>query len=191
MNEITNDPRQIAVDAAVAAMVASNPAILTPAKSGEVAAAGAFGAASLDPSARLRTALAQRSALETAWATLRALERPNVDAIRAAGADAGAIVAAIQAQSLYDWTEANLGHLDTTAHVLNAAAQQEVVAAIHADAPAILASLAEHTDDPTTEYVRRIATDATTMDSFRFDIQGQPARPRVPILSALSTVVPR
>jgi hypothetical protein len=188
-----NDPTQVRADEAVAAMVATNPTILTPAKSGEIAVAGAFGGASLEPSERLRRALARRSALEAAWATLRARGRPNDAAISAAVANANAqdIVAAIETLAITAWLDANLGQLYSTAHSLNAAVQQEVVSAVWADAPGLLASLAEHTTDPTTEYLRRIATDATTISGHSFDLFGRPTPPRIPILSALSTVVPR
>jgi hypothetical protein len=189
MTDIAQDPTQAEVDRAVAEAVAAS-GILTEPSTDPV---GALTPRNPDPSERLRVALARRSAWRSALASLRSTPPASVDGIRAAivATDADAIVKAVTDVALTDWIAANLGVNGSMAHGLNAVIEQEVVASIYGNAPAILASLADQTADETTEYLRGHAIAATTPDAQRFDIFGRPTMPRVPTLSGLSTVVPR
>jgi hypothetical protein len=189
--ELANDPQQAAVDAAVAAAVASNPDILTPAKSGEAVAASAFGAAPADPSERLRLALSRRAAFRAAVARLRPYRADTASIVEAIQAvDSDDIRLAICAHATGAFLDSELGRADTFLHGLNATLEQEVLNAVYAAPERILATFQDDSS-PDAVYIKRLALEATTLDQHLFDIQGQATRPKVPVLSMFQTLVPR
>lgn len=195
MNTIATDPQQAAADEAVGRMVASGPGILT-APAGAAVNEPAHPVPVDRPATvpeRLLLALARRTAWRAALASIRAASYADAAPIRTAieAADSDAILCAVQSLALAEWADRNLGALHSVAHGVNAEIDQEVVNAVYSDPRAILSNLSDQSSDPTTMYLRQQATAAVTVDPSRFDVRGQPAMPRVPVLSALSTVIPR
>lgn len=205
MTDVATDPQQAAVDAAVAAMVASNPAILTaapvdhegklplaqlgmaPAPKPELHPADATGVPE-----RLRLARERRAAFQAAMAALRTRGYADVGPIRTAlaNADRDGIITGIVSHALGLFLDENCGRPYTLLHELSDGIEHELVASIYAAPVQILASLP---DDGSAEvaYIRQHAIAATTLDEHLFDSRGQPTAPKLPSLSMMQTLVPR
>ncbi len=201
---MTLDAQQAAADAAVAAMVANNPSILTapdgvsiletehePRSRTNVPDQPASPAPTHIRRDRLPLAMARRRAFLDAIAAVRTRGTADESHIATALADANkdGIVTALVSHAVGQLLDRECQRPGTFLHQISYDLGQAIVDAVWANPAGALAM----PDDGTAEarYVRSLAEQALTVNPFMYDHRGQPQLAAKPVLPQMSALVPR
>lgn len=142
------------------------------------------------PTEALATAIERREAFRSAIAALKTRGHADTAPIRLAIAsgDRDDVITAFVQTALGEFLDRELQRPGTTVHEISAELEQALVEAIHAAAPAILASLPASSD---ADYLRDQAELSTASSLHVVGFNGQPARTRLGPVSLHRTLVPR